>query len=60
MASIRKEMLVDARPEGVWEAMRDVGAVHRAWLPGSWSTAGSRWAAARASSPSPTAWWRAS
>jgi Polyketide cyclase / dehydrase and lipid transport len=28
MASIRKETLIDARPEDVWAAVRDVGAVH--------------------------------
>jgi len=34
MASIRKEMLVGADPEGIWEAIRDVGAVHRRLAPG--------------------------
>ena len=28
MASIHKEILIDARPEKVWDAIRDVGAVH--------------------------------
>jgi hypothetical protein len=28
MASIRKEILIDARPEDVWDAVRDFGAVH--------------------------------
>jgi carbon monoxide dehydrogenase subunit G len=28
MASIRKEVLIKARPEDVWAAVRDVGAVH--------------------------------
>ncbi len=28
MASISKEILIDALPEEVWEAIRDVGAVH--------------------------------
>jgi len=28
MASIHKEMLVDADPEHVWDAIRDVGAIH--------------------------------
>ena len=28
MASIRKEILIDARPEEVWDAFRDVGAIH--------------------------------
>ena len=28
MASIRKEILIDARPEDVWDALRDFGAVH--------------------------------
>jgi len=34
MASIRKEMLVEAEPESIWEAIRDVGAVHRRLAPG--------------------------
>ena len=34
MASIRKEMLVGARPEEVWAAVRDVGAVHTRLAPG--------------------------
>jgi carbon monoxide dehydrogenase subunit G len=29
MASIRKEMLIDAQPEYVWAAIRDFGAVQR-------------------------------
>jgi hypothetical protein len=29
MGSIRKEILVDAFPEKVWDAIRDVGAVHK-------------------------------
>ena len=28
MASIRKEFSVDARPDEVWSAIRDVGAIH--------------------------------
>ena len=28
MASIRKEMLIEARPEVIWDAVRDVGALH--------------------------------
>lgn len=28
MASIRKEILIEARPEDVWDAVRDVGAIH--------------------------------
>ena len=28
MASIRKEFTVSARPEDVWNALRDVGAIH--------------------------------
>lgn len=28
MASIRREILVEARPADVWDAIRDVGAVH--------------------------------
>jgi hypothetical protein len=34
MASIRKEMVVAARPEDVWAAIRDVGAVHTRLAPG--------------------------
>ena len=34
MASIRKEMLVEASPEIVWAAIRDVGAVHTRLAPG--------------------------
>jgi len=34
MASIRKEILIDAPPEDVWAAVRDVGAVHRRLAPG--------------------------
>lgn len=34
MASIRKEIRVDARPEDVWGAIRDVGAIHRRLAPG--------------------------
>lgn len=34
MASIRREIQVNARPEKVWEAVRDVGAVHERLAPG--------------------------
>jgi carbon monoxide dehydrogenase subunit G len=34
MASIRKEVSVQASPEHVWEAIRDVNAVHRRLAPG--------------------------
>jgi carbon monoxide dehydrogenase subunit G len=34
MASVRKEILVNATPEQVWDAVRDVGAVHRRLTPG--------------------------
>ena len=34
MASIRREMLVAARADEVWEAVRDVGAVHTRLAPG--------------------------
>jgi Polyketide cyclase / dehydrase and lipid transport len=33
MACIRKEMLLDAAPETVWSAIRDVGSVHRRLAP---------------------------
>jgi len=34
MASIHKEIRIRARPEKVWEAVRDVGAVHTRLAPG--------------------------
>ena len=34
MASIHKEILINARPEDVWAAVRDVGAVHQRLVPG--------------------------
>lgn len=34
MASIHKEIRIQARPEKVWEAVRDVGAVHTRLAPG--------------------------
>ncbi len=34
MASIRREILIEARPEAVWDAVRDVGAVHERLAPG--------------------------
>ena len=34
MASIRREIHVDARPEKVWDALRDVGALHERVVPG--------------------------
>jgi carbon monoxide dehydrogenase subunit G len=34
MASIRKEVQIDASPEHVWEALRDVGEIHRKLAPG--------------------------
>lgn len=34
MASIHKEILIEARPENVWAAVRDVGAVHQRLAPG--------------------------
>ena len=34
MASIRKEIVVEAAGETVWEAVRDVGAVHTRLAPG--------------------------
>ncbi len=34
MASIRREILVEAPAEGIWEAIRDVGAVHTRLAPG--------------------------
>ena len=34
MASIRKEISIEARPEDVWAALRDFGAVHERLAPG--------------------------
>jgi hypothetical protein len=34
MASVRKEILIDANPETVWDALRDWGAVHERLVPG--------------------------
>lgn len=34
MASIRREMLVEARGEDIWAVIRDVGAVHTRLAPG--------------------------
>ena len=34
MASIRREVVIDATPERVWDALRDVGAVHQRLCPG--------------------------
>ena len=34
MASIRKEIMLAARPDDVWDAVRDVGALHTRLVPG--------------------------
>ncbi len=34
MASIRKEIQIEARPEDVWDALRDWGAIHQRLVPG--------------------------
>ena len=34
MASIQKDILIDAHPDDVWAAVRDFGAVHRRLVPG--------------------------
>ena len=34
MASIRTEVLIDARPDDVWDALRDWGALHERLVPG--------------------------
>jgi carbon monoxide dehydrogenase subunit G len=34
MASIRKEISIDAAPEKVWDAVRDFGALHERLVPG--------------------------
>jgi hypothetical protein len=35
MASVRKEILVDAGADAVWDAIRDFGAAHERVVPGS-------------------------
>jgi hypothetical protein len=34
MASVRKEILIDANPDDAWAALRDWGAVHERLVPG--------------------------
>ena len=34
MASIHREILIDAHPDVVWDAVRDVGAIHTRLAPG--------------------------
>jgi carbon monoxide dehydrogenase subunit G len=34
MASIRREIRIDAAPEKVWDAVRDVGNIHKRLVPG--------------------------
>jgi Polyketide cyclase / dehydrase and lipid transport len=34
MASIHKEVVIDARPDDVWSALRDWGALHERLVPG--------------------------
>jgi len=34
MATIRKEIFIEARPENAWAAVRDVGAIHTRLAPG--------------------------
>src|SRR5438094_8222829 len=34
MASIRTEILIGAKPESVWAAIRDIGALHTRLVPG--------------------------
>ena len=34
MASIRREVLIQANPEAVWDALKDVGALHQRLAPG--------------------------
>ena len=34
MASIHREVVIDARPEAAWDALRDVGAIHQRLAPG--------------------------
>ena len=34
MASIRREIRIDAAPERVWDAVRDIGNIHKRLVPG--------------------------
>ncbi|HTN28486.1 MAG TPA: SRPBCC family protein [Burkholderiales bacterium] len=34
MASIRREIRIATRPEKVWEAVRDIGNIHKRLVPG--------------------------
>jgi hypothetical protein len=34
MATVRREIMIDARPDDVWDALRDVGALHTRLVPG--------------------------
>jgi carbon monoxide dehydrogenase subunit G len=34
VASVHREIIIDARPEDVWDALRDVGAIHTRLAPG--------------------------
>jgi hypothetical protein len=53
MASIRREFLIDARPDDVWDAVRDLGALHTRLVPGFVTDC--KLEEGRALSPSPTA-----
>jgi hypothetical protein len=34
MTTVRKQVIIDASPDAVWDAMRDVGALHTRLVPG--------------------------
>ena len=34
MASVHREVIIEARPDDVWDALRDVGAIHTRLAPG--------------------------
>ena len=34
MASVHREVIIEARPDEVWDALRDVGAIHTRLAPG--------------------------
>ena len=34
MATLHKEIVIEARPESVWDAVRGVGALHTRLVPG--------------------------
>jgi hypothetical protein len=58
MASVHREVRIERPVAAVWDALADVGALHTRLVPGFVTDC--RLERARASSPLPTAWSRAS